>query len=295
MELSMKQKILSIVLVLVMVGAAYMAMSNRDTDDDGESDDQAGEETNYLGWTDLNSYKTMLSQRPGRTYSLLPDVDSVSNIDVEDSVLVVVGFDRAPREDEISIIEDHIQSGGNVLVVDDGNLSNILTTPHGVIFDGDTLYETERDQHYLFNPVYLLETAMVNGIGMTLMFNRATGMEVNDSVEVICASSEMRGDLDGPLDYSYYDRNGNGVVDIEDPAPETPLIARVTTSAGGQVVFMSDSGPFTDMMWDQQNNRAFAERLIDSLSGPNGSIFFLDSFQTKDHSNNLEPAGGTFE
>nr|WP_225317634.1 DUF4350 domain-containing protein [Haloferax sp. CBA1150] len=146
-------------------------------------------------------------------------------------------------------------AGGGTLVVagDFSRQTNDLLRGLGsnARLDGALLRD---EQHYYRSPNFTIATQVKNesvtsGVSQ-LTFNYGTTIQPNNAT-VLASSSN----------FSYLDRNGNGVLDDSEELGSRPVVTEEAIG-NGRVIVVSDPSLFINAMVDQPDNRRFIRNLV---------------------------------
>jgi hypothetical protein len=96
--------------------------------------------TQYLEWGDLQVIKTHLSES-GLRVTTIDDKHQISDIDdYKESILLIIGVQKEFSSQDFNDIHALLKNGGNVIIADDGNLSNRISQNWDVVFDGSLVF-----------------------------------------------------------------------------------------------------------------------------------------------------------
>ena len=225
------------------------------------------------GWADLTVFKQMLADS-GAALSVLSSTQSVDSAeDPANSLMVLVGVESAFSSEDFTAINAFATAGGSVIIADDGNLANRISTAFGVEYDGaPVIVKTMYD----FNISFIYTNATMDGYEYIVLFNGPTGLIKTGNASIIARSPEQ---------VTVCDRNRNYVLEVSEYTPWVPFAVQVTCGEG-RILFFSNTGLFTDKMieYNKYENKAFINKMISTLVPEGGHIYYDQSKQVSEFS-----------
>jgi hypothetical protein len=235
------------------------------------------------GWKDLTAFQIYLGNSV-YDYNVISDttkINSKADGHKDKSLLIIIGVEEDFTGNERLAVSDFVDDGGSVIIADDHNRANDIAGYYDVTYDGaQVLQEYGWDYNLSFIPAY----ANVDDCSYNIVLNAPTGFTTTGDAEIIARASM---DVNIVLD-----KNGNLVIEAppaEDIwAPEIPFIVKAKKDSGS-IVFLSDTGIFTDNLFlhTKYENQAFITKLISSLIPEDGYIYYDYSKQTSVYSGHV--------
>ncbi|UCH88791.1 MAG: hypothetical protein JSV49_11195 [Thermoplasmata archaeon] len=259
--------IIVIVIVLVAVG---IGLRNINDDNGGDNDDDTGKR-----WDDLQKFKEFLYDN----YTVLEKSNSDTAVlnqvtDKSDSVWIIIGVDKEFTSEEASAVRNFVNEGGNLILAAETTHANKISKTSGVEFLNHRVIETE---NYDLNEVFIPFQAYLAGTTYNILLNAPMGLSYDDNItsvdfEIIAESSGFTM-TEG---YSFLDMNDNGGSDMEDLPGPIPTIIEVDNFGEGKIIFLSDSGLFTDNLWGlgSYENEFFCKDLMKYTVSRQGSVVY---------------------
>ncbi len=210
-----------------------------------------------------NGVKNFVEAFEAREINSLEELPAVP----ESTALVAIPYLEYSR-DSLSLIEDYLNNGATVLLMDDygyGNtLLNYLNLEAG--FTGDVLLDPlfNYKNPYLpritdFSPA--LKTNEVEAV----LFNHATSLRDVPGMNVLAWSSPE----------SYLDVNNNDAMDAGEPAGPFPVAAEIGFGRG-RLLLVSDPSTIINTMVERDDNYSFISELL-TYRGEIGTLYFDNS------------------
>ncbi len=188
------------------------------------------------------------------------DLEEIENFR-QGEVLVALAY-LPYQPEELERVADFLEAGGTLLLMDDYGYGNQVLEKLALdmTFDGDPLldpYVCYRNQHFPL-ATDIAEPLRENGVTQLAM-DRATGLHVSGSYEVLARSSET----------SYLDRDASESLD--EGEPEGPFAVVAIANVGrGRVIAVSDPSILINSMVNRGDNWLFLEQVIPAAGGNPG-------------------------
>lgn len=204
-------------------------------------------------WEGTSELRTIADQSGGET-TIVRSVAEYDDVTADGTIALVIepegSYDQAERER----IRAFVERGGTVMVADSsGEHSNPLLEAIGATarIDGDPL----RDEgSYYRSPLLPVATETAEhpytNESDSLTLNHGSALEPGEATVLVRTS-----------DLAYLDRNRNNVVDPDEELGSYPVVT-IEDVGEGQVITVSDSSAFTNVMMDRPGNRAFATSVL---------------------------------
>lgn len=228
------------------------------------------------GWGDLKVFEQMLKDS-GVPMSVLSSTQAIDSAgDPANSLMVLIGVESEFDSEDFTAINAFATTGGTVLIADDGNLTNRVSTAFGVEYDGAPVLVKKE---YEYNVSFIYTNATIDGYEYIVLFNGPTGLIKSNNATVIARSPEQ---------VSVCDRNHNYVMEVSEYTPWVPFAVQVTCGEGS-MLFFSDTGLFTDKMveYNKYENKAFINKMISTLVPEGGHIYYDQSKQVSEFSGHI--------
>lgn len=186
------------------------------------------------------------------SYDLLPP-------EAQDTTLIVIPYiELSP--DDLKMVDDYVNSGGRLLLMDDFGFGNGILEYLGLNlrFTGAQVLDPLLDyKNRNFPKVIDFSDASTASEIDSLVFNHATSLSDTSTVDVVAWSSY----------FSFLDENQNGQWDEGEPKGHLPVIAEFSIGEG-ELFVISDPSILISSMLDMEDNRQFLENIIQ------GQVFF---------------------
>jgi hypothetical protein len=265
--------IVSIIVVIVII-AVGIALSG--DGGDGNGNPNVGEDGKR--WEDLYKFKEFLYNN----YTVMEKANSDTSIldkvpDQEDAVWIIVGVEKEFTSEEASAVRSFVKAGGNLILASDTTHANKISKPFAVEFSEHRIIETDPilwDGSDLFVSFY----PYIGGSNYRIVTNGPLGLLIEENVttidmHTIASSSQYHGE------FSILDTNDNGGADATDMFGPIPAIIELRYG-DGKMIFIGDSGLFTDDLWDRETAQAtyqndkFCEALLKYTVSPQGTVIY---------------------
>lgn len=192
--------------------------------------------------------------------------------DARGTVLLILGTERRYDAGEASAVLAFLERGGSVILADETGYGTDIAREAGFAFSSERVLDTESNRDGDAN--LPIAKARVGSETFDVLFNSpASLIPLSNAADhdVIARSS-----ADAGTTGSFLDKNGNGEVDVADPAGPFPLVIR-TTLGPGALVLVADTGVFMNAQVQEpdHDNAAFARALVAALA-PQGATVLLD-------------------
>lgn len=228
------------------------------------------------GWADLAVFKQMLTDY-GVPITFLASTQAIDTADdPANALMVIVGVESEFDSEDFTAINAFASAGGTVLIADDGNLANRVSTAFGVEYDGAPVIVMKG---YEYNVSFIYTNATIDGYEYIVLFNGPTGLIKSNNATVIARSPEQ---------VSVCDRNHNYVLEVSEYTPWVPFAVQVTCGEGS-ILFFSNTGLFTDKMveYNKYENKAFINKMISTFVPEGGHIYIDQSKQVSEFSGHI--------
>ncbi len=170
-----------------------------------------------------------------------------------ETVLVIVGPEKLPSADEISVISGFLEDSGLVLLMDDFGTGSDILNELGVLTSIsnylviDPLFKERNSK--LPKAVNVVKSWVTSNV-TTLCLNYASSLEPYGA-KVLVSTSE----------YSYLDINGNEKPDPDEPRGPFPVVAMIK-KGNGMIIVVSDSSIAINSMIYRCDNKAFITNIV---------------------------------
>lgn len=225
---------LMIVLVIVMLAVLIWLYPT--------NSDFRGENRSWNGARDfLNDFQAL----PLNSLDALPATP-------QRTTLIVIPYVEFTSAD-LARLEDYVNSGGKLVVLDDYGFGNAILEHLGleVRFSGSQLLDPLFDyKNKNFPRIINFASDPTTNQVKSLVFNHATSLENAPQDQVIARSSY----------FSFSDENQNGDWDEEEPKGPLPVIANLKI-AKGELVLVADPSILISSMIDMDDNRQFLKNV----------------------------------
>lgn len=198
-------------------------------------------------WEGTSELRTVADDAGAET-TVLEDVEEYDELDAEGTLVLVIGVGDYDT-DERERIRAFVERGGTVLIADaSGENADPLLESIGAStrIDGDPLRD---ERHYYRSPSLPVATETADhpytNDSESLTLNHGTALEPGEATVVVRSSR-----------FAYLDRNRNDALDSDDELGSYP-VATVEGIGTGEVIVVSDSSAFTNVMMERPENRAF--------------------------------------
>jgi hypothetical protein len=236
------------------------------------------------GWKDLTAFQIYLGNSV-YDYNVISDTTKINSKAAghrDKSLLIIIGVEEDFTGNEQVAVSDFVNAGGSVIIADDYNRVNDISGNYEVTYDGAQVLQYDGWYYNLsFIPVY----AHIGDNSYNVILNAPTGFTTTGDAEIIAQASEDQVNI-------VLDKNENfkieGPTDGDIWAPEIPFMVKAQKDSGS-IVFMSDTGIFTDNLFlhTKFENQAFITKLISSLIPEDGYIYYDYSKQTSVYSGHV--------
>jgi hypothetical protein len=204
----------------------------------------------WEGTSDLR----MTAEDSGAETTVMEDAEEYDDLEADGTVVLIIGPSEGYTDDERDRIRGFVERGGTVLIADatDQHSGPVLETLGATTqIDGDPLRD---ERHYYRSPSLPVATETANhpytnGV-RSLTLNHGSTLEPGEATVIVQSSG-----------FAYIDRNRNGTLDPDDEMGPHP-VATVEEVDDGEVVVVSDSSVFTNVMLERPGNQAFATNLV---------------------------------
>jgi len=297
------KRIIAIVLLIFILGAYFLAPAFQTSTGDGSITPFKDPSAQSKDWKKCDIFWNMMQKEGQSNYQMYTMVGSptvLRNIDQPSKTLyIALGVEKEYNAAEIESLKDFYNRGGKIIIADDHTQSNSFSQEYEVNYYGQTFWDSAFDHNVSFPKVH----AFLDFEEYVLTLDKPTGLWTRPNITGI--SIIANGSKD-----SFVDRNNNGYIDLYDAQGYIPVIAQYhKETSGGTIVFMSDSGIFTDDFIDKpsptdpgmvntshqfNNNKKFIRDLIVNRLLPNGGKIIMDESR---HEQNkyLKPVYSTIE
>ena len=254
---------LIIILIIIVLIAVGVSLSQDDGGEQQPPDNNRGKR-----WEDLYNFKEFLynnytvTEKPTEDVKVIDDID-----DPENAAWLIIGVEKEFTSEEASTVRNFVTDGGTCIIAADSEFANKIAQQFAVSFTGHRIIETVK---YDAGGIFIPTDAYIGGTYYHILTNSPVGITFNKQVttfdiNTIAQSSEAS----GIGDYSFLDKNDNGVSEADDDFGPINMIVEVKQKTGtGKIIFICDSAVFTDDLWDLETqkasyeNDAFAEALL---------------------------------
>ena len=178
--------------------------------------------------------------------------------DPAECALVVVGVQKEYSSIECDAIVSFVDSGGKLILANDNDLANSLSTRFGVKFYTDRVLDEAFKALPEHNISIFQANATISAKNYSVQFNSPSGLQLEPGCTVLCQSGVN----------SSLDLNRNGLRDMSDKRGPIPLMAMSKVrSNGGRAVFISSSAIFINQEIYKAQNLPLAQALVKNLFG----------------------------
>jgi len=259
-----------VILIIIIAVAVGISLSG----DDDPSDGNGGNGT-VPRWEDLRIFKSYLYNNYSVEEKTGFETEIVTQIeDPSDALWLILGVEKEFSSEEASALRNFVDRGGSVVVASDSTYANKLSLQFGVEYTSYRILETER---YDKNEYFIPMEAYMGGTSYNIITNGPLYLDPNENVttidiEVVAASSGWS----GMGDFSFIDKNSDGIAGKEDVIDQFPAIVEVHYGEG-KIIFMSDTGIFTDDLWDlsaDYENSEFCKDLLKYTVSRQGTVIY---------------------
>ena len=282
-------RILSIILIILIIGISVLLISvpGKEPQLSIYSDD----------WNDLSEFRLGILNDSynishiSSTPIYLRELEKPTN-----TVFVIIGLEREYTQEEVNVINEYVNNGGNIILADDFSYGNSfirkLDNTGGSLYyhDESIGYEFSNEKivdiQYYKDPNYIMvNTATPDKF--RVMLNSPTALvERSDIYDIYDTNFEYHEVLAQTSSMSWLDYNDNLSRDYGEPEGPFPIVMRFSKSAQvyttvanrvSNIILISDPSIFINEMWDQADNKEFALFLINDLLKPGGEVIFDES------------------
>ena len=292
------KRIIAIVLLIFILGAYFLAPAFQTSNGDGSITPFRDPATPSKNWKKCSTFWNMM-QKEGQanyqTYTMVGSPTVLRNIDQPEKTLyIALGVEKEYNAAEIESLKAFYEAGGKIIIADDHSGANSFSQEFEVNYYGQTFWDSTFDHNVSFPKVH----AFLDFEEYVLVLDNPTGIWTKPNVTGISIISNGSKD-------SFVDVNNNKIIDLHDAQGFIPVIEQYKKEkSGGTVVFLSDSGIFTDDFIEKggvkntslefNNNKKFIRDLIVNRLLPNGGKIIMDESR---HEQNryLKPVYSTIE
>lgn len=213
-------------------------------------------------WNDISKFREDMKKEGYKTNCIVSNPMILKDWkNPKNTLFVVIGVEKEYSPFEMESIIDFLHDGGKTIIADDFGYANSLSKEitkslsqsqqFSVTFYKEKLW----DDNYDTNLSFPIVNTSINNVPFKILLNEPTGLIIDGKTNVIANSSKK----------SFIDLNGNNQADLEEKGP-IPIIVKARVGEG-TVVFISDSGLFTNDLWNKKgyDNAKFTKTLIQSL------------------------------
>lgn len=206
-------------------------------------------------WEGTSELRTIADESGGET-TIVRSVEEYDDFgaDADGTIALIIEPEGSYNETEQEQIREFVEDGGTVLIAESsGQYSNPLLETLGATtrIDGDPLRD---ERNYYRSPLLPVatETAEHPYTNETdsLTLNYGSALEPGEATVLVRTS-----------DFAYLDRNQNNALDPDENLESYPVVT-IEEVGEGQVITVSDSSVFTNVMMDRPGNRAFATSVL---------------------------------
>ena len=292
------KRLIAIVLLIFILGAYFLAPAFQTSTGDGSITPFKDSATPSKDWKKCSTFWNMMQkegQADYKTYTMVGSPTVLRNIDQPEKTLyIALGIEKEYNAAEIESLKDFYNRGGKIIIADDHAQANSFSQEYEVNYYGQTFWDSTFDHNYSFPIVH----AFLDFEEYVLVLDKPTGLWTRPNITGI--SIIANGSKD-----SFVDVNDNDYIDLRDAQGWIPVIEQYKKeSSGGTIVFLADSGIFTDDFIEKggmnktglefNNNKKFIRDLIVNRLLPNGGKIIMDESR---HEQNkyLKPVYSTIE
>jgi len=217
-------------------------------------------ETSFGAYEDNWNGLSLLQDRMGYNNRTIVTTPLMLNdlSDPEECVLLVVGVEKEYSSIECDAIEDFVGSGGKLIVANDNDLVNTMSSRFGVKFYNARVLDEAFKMLPEHNVSIFQANATIGARNYTLQLNNPAGLQLDPDCTPVCLSSAN----------STLDLNQNSLIDLSDKRGPIPLVAlSKERGGGGRAAFISTSAIFTNQDVVKAQNLPFAIALVKNLFG----------------------------
>ena len=228
------------------------------------------------GDEEMGLARAELAGAAGSTDALLSTPHALSDLKEPSRALyVAVGPERRYDADEAAVVLAFLRAGGNVLLADEGGFGTDVAREAGWAFGTQRLLDS---RNHLGDPRLPVADAKAepDGRAFRVLLNSPSILR-DVSRDAAPAPFEVLA-WTSAAEYpngSYVDVNGNGEIDLADPAGPFPLVVRAQVGEG-TLVLVADTGLFMDAQLRllEYENDDWLAALARSLVPPEGILLF---------------------
>jgi len=233
-------------------------------------------------WNDISEMRRMVDSLGLASRSLLSGPRALSGADPENSVLVIMGVEKAYTAEERGAIQAFVRVGGNLLIADDfgygGELLEALTGQHVGLRT-----EPLRDLRFSKNPDFVsVKVRIQSSLGIPavdLLLNRPSALRM-DALFLQASRPGYRFNPEvvaNASSHAWLDVNQNLERDPDETEMPYPVAAFYTMDGGGRLLAVSDPGIFINDMMGLACNRQFVLSVLINLGRGRSTVIFDES------------------
>lgn len=206
-------------------------------------------------WEGTSELRTIADESGDET-TVVRSVEEYDGLsaDADGTIALIIEPEGSYDETERERIREFVERGGTVLIADSsGQYSNPLLETMGATtrIDGDPLRD---ERNYYRSPLLPVATKTADhpytNESDSLTLNYGTALKPGEATVLVRTS-----------DFAYLDRNRNNALDPDENL-ESHSVVTIEDVGEGQVITVSDSSVFTNVMMDRPGNRAFATSVL---------------------------------
>ncbi|MEA3557969.1 MAG: hypothetical protein U9R75_01820 [Candidatus Thermoplasmatota archaeon] len=245
-------------------------------------------------WGDLTILKTTLTGDPYLNYYEVDGANELEDVtNPEKSVYLLIGVQKEINSSELVTIGEYLDSGGHVIIADDGNLSERISNYTfgrtggkvdllGKRYLVDKLFSEPdgTDRGFEYNLSFIKgDTKEIEGRRFSTLVHAPNGMTFTGPGRPIMWTTKM---------LTVVDMNNNWSIDNDPPDMYLKFgdmgVEFNTGPGGGMITYISSSGLFTDNVFERFQNGDFVLSYIHSLIPDGGDVILDHSKQTTSYS-----------
>ncbi len=229
------------------------------------------------GWENFTTVQSKLKNM-GYEFHYLSATTKAADLGAANTLIIIMGLENPLTSAEIVALGEFLDDGGHVILCADDSSGSRLGSIYGIEYEGAPVLASDFDENLDKNASFLHTDAALGGKFYSVFFNGATGMRVNNEDAVYYAEA-------APL--SVFDYNRNKVHELgEYPEFDIPLVVKVPAK-NGDIIFISNSGLFSNDMLHRMDNEAFLKAIIVDSIGTSGRVYYDDSHQMSSFSGHV--------
>ncbi|MGA1793381.1 MAG: hypothetical protein ACMUHM_05475 [Thermoplasmatota archaeon] len=284
----------TVVGILVIIAIVFILMIilvyPREPDENGNGNERQGP------WRDLDSFKRSISEVNRFNYYEVKGADELEDIITPtESVYLLIGLETSVNSSELVDIGNYLDSGGHVIVADDGveaqRITNYLFGRAGgkVNFTGhrylvDRLFsDPEGDRGFVYNVSFIRgDTFNLMGKRYKLLLHSPNGMEFTGPGKPLSWTTKQ---------LTVVDLNDNWQMDLEGDRYlqfGDMMVEYDIGTNGGKITYVTTTGLFTDNVFELEENEAFIRAYLYSLLPTGGDVVMDTSNQWGKYSPHTE-------